>query len=246
MLEAAAVGPGTRLLDAGCGSGGASVLAASRGAHVNGLAAAAALLAIARERVADGDFRCGDVAALPYADETFDAIIAADVLPYVADPLAGLQELRRVCAPHGRVVLSVLSAPEDCTQYSVVTAVQQLLPGPQDGDAFALSAPGVLDALLVPAGLHVRGEGRVVCSSEYPDREIAWQALASAGPLQAAVRAVDEQRLKVAVLAALAPYRTSSGGVRIHICYRYVVAVPAEDRRAERWTQPEPQKGGRR
>src|SRR5437764_7662849 len=117
MLDAAFVGPGTRVLDAGCGAGGASVLAAGRGAHVNGLDAASALLAIARERVADGDFRCGDLAALPYEDETFDAVIAADVLPYVADSLAGLQGLRRVCAPHGRVVLAVLSPPEDCAQY---------------------------------------------------------------------------------------------------------------------------------
>src|SRR5947199_1253493 len=96
MLDAAAVGPGTRVVDAGCGAGGASVLAAGRGAHVNGLDAAEALLAIARARVPDGDFRLGDVEALPYADGMFDAVIAADVLPYVADPLAALRELRGV------------------------------------------------------------------------------------------------------------------------------------------------------
>src|SRR5438874_3048660 len=67
MLDAAAVGPGTRLLDAGCGAGGASVLAAGRGAQVNGLDAAQGLLAIARERVPDGDFQLGDLEALPYA-----------------------------------------------------------------------------------------------------------------------------------------------------------------------------------
>src|SRR5205085_684328 len=85
MLDAAAVGPGTRVLDAGCGAGGASVLAASRGAHVNGLDAAEALLAIARRRLPDGDFRTGDLEALPYPDGTFDAILVADVLPYLAD-----------------------------------------------------------------------------------------------------------------------------------------------------------------
>jgi SAM-dependent methyltransferase len=46
MLDAAAVGPGTRVLDAGCGAGGASVRAAPRGAHVNGLDATEALRAI--------------------------------------------------------------------------------------------------------------------------------------------------------------------------------------------------------
>ncbi len=80
MLDAAA-GPGTRFLDAGCGAGGACVLAARRVAQVNGLDASAALLAIARQRVPDGDFRTGDLEALPFASGVFDAVIAAAPLP---------------------------------------------------------------------------------------------------------------------------------------------------------------------
>src|SRR5207244_3020076 len=125
MLDAAAVGPGTRVLDAGCGAGGASVLAAGRGAHVNGLDAAEALLAIARARVPDADFRAGDLDALPYADGTFDAVIAADVLQYVADPVAALRELRRVCTPEGRMVIAIWGMPEECEQRAIVAAVRQ-------------------------------------------------------------------------------------------------------------------------
>jgi len=106
MLDAGAVGPGIRVLDAGCGAGGASVLAASRGARVNGLDAAEALLAIARARVPDGDFRRGDLATLPYAAGVFDAVIAANVLPYVTDQRRVLAELRRVCASGGYVVVA--------------------------------------------------------------------------------------------------------------------------------------------
>ncbi len=51
MLGAAKVGQGTRFFDAGCGGGGTSVLAAQRGAHVSGLDASEALIAIARKRV---------------------------------------------------------------------------------------------------------------------------------------------------------------------------------------------------
>ena len=61
MLDAAKVGQGTFLLDAGCGGGGASVLAAQLGANVSGLDASEALIAIAGERVPQGDFRVGDV-----------------------------------------------------------------------------------------------------------------------------------------------------------------------------------------
>src|ERR1700691_5042446 len=51
VLERLSVGPGTVLLDAGCGAGLASQMAASRGARVTGLDASEALLAIAQQRV---------------------------------------------------------------------------------------------------------------------------------------------------------------------------------------------------
>jgi SAM-dependent methyltransferase len=231
MLDAAVVGRGTRLLDAGCGAGGASVLAAGRGAQVNGLDAAEALLAIARARVPDGDFRQGDLEAQPYGDATFDTVIAADVLAYVADPLTALRELRRVCVRQGRVVPAIWGAPEACEQRAIIQAVRALLPRPLDADPFALSAPGVLDALVAQAGLTVLSCGTVACTSEYPDAELFWQAQASAGPLQAAIRVVGMQLLKAAVLRAAAPYRTATGGMRLQNHYRYVTATPVMERR---------------
>jgi SAM-dependent methyltransferase len=229
MLDAAAVGPGTRVLDAGCGAGGASVLAAGRGAHVNGLDAAEALLAIARERVPDADFRVGDLETLPYADGTFDASIAADVLPYVADPAAALRELRRVCTPVGRIVLAIWGAPDECEQRTIVAAVREVLPRPLDAELFALSAPGVLEALVALAGLTMLGRGTVACPCTYPDRETAWLAQVSAGPLQAALRVVGAPQLKAAVLRALAPHTTSTGGVHLENHFRYVTAMPADE-----------------
>ena len=224
MLDAAAVGPGTRLLDAGCGAGGASVLAAGRGALVNGLDAGEALLAIARTRVPDGDFRVGDLEDLPYGDGTFDAVIAADVLPYVANPLAALRELHRVCAWQGRVVLAIWGPPEACNQRAIATAVRTLLPQPLDAEPFALSAPGALDALVAQAGLSMLGNSSVACPSEYPDEELFWQAQASAGPLQATMRVVGAQPLKAAVLRAVTPYQT--GSMRLQNHFHYLAATP--------------------
>jgi SAM-dependent methyltransferase len=119
MLDAAAVGPNTHLLDAGCGAGGASALAARRGARVNGLDPAEALLAIARLRVPDGDFLLGDLEALPYADSTFNTIIAVDVLAYVIRPEAALRELRRVCRPEGQVLIAIWGRQEECEQHAM-------------------------------------------------------------------------------------------------------------------------------
>jgi SAM-dependent methyltransferase len=188
------------------------------------------LLAIARERVPDADFFCGDLEAVPYADETFDVIVAAEVLPYVADPLAALRELRRVCMPGGCVIVAVWGAPEDCAQHALVGAVRSLLARPLDGEPFALSAPGVLDELLAQAAFAVREEATVDCPQVYADLQMAWQAQVSTGPFQAARRVVGEHALKTTLLAALSPYGSRTGGLRLLNQFRYVTAVPAGDR----------------
>lgn len=246
MLDVAAVGPGTRVLDAGCGAGGASVLAAGRGAQVNGLDAAPTLLAIARARVPDGDFRRGDLTALPYADETFDAIIAANVLAYVEDTGAAVRELCRVCLGRGCVVLATWGGPEECAQHTIIQTLRALLPPASDdrlpllGDA--LSAPGDLEALSTRASLRVRGTGSVSCPYEYPDREMLWQAQVAAGPLQAAARLVGAEALKTAVLRVVAPYQSETGAVRLPNRFRYVVATPHASNGAtarRRWEEKE-------
>ena len=48
-----------------------------------------------------GAFHVGDLEAVPYPTGRFDTILVADVLPYVADPLAALRELRRICSGKG-------------------------------------------------------------------------------------------------------------------------------------------------
>ena len=103
MLNAAEVGQGTRFLDAGCGGGGASVLAAERGAQISGLDAAEGLLTFARERVPDGDFRAGDIESLPFDNDVFDVVFAANSVQYTEDRIAALRELGRVCEPEGRI-----------------------------------------------------------------------------------------------------------------------------------------------
>jgi cyclopropane fatty-acyl-phospholipid synthase-like methyltransferase len=59
VLDAARVGPGTSVLDVGCGAGLTLVLAAERGALVSGLDVSPGLLGVARERLPGADLRCG-------------------------------------------------------------------------------------------------------------------------------------------------------------------------------------------
>src|SRR5205085_5728486 len=176
-----------------------------------------------------GAFRSGDLEALPYPTGTFDAILVADVLPYVADPVAALRELRRVCDWQGRVVVATWGLPQECAQWAIEAAVRTLVPVPRDGERFALSGPGALEGLLAQAGLAVIGGGTVACLSEYPDGETLWLAQAAAGPLQAALRGAGAEARKAAVLRAVAPYHSSTGGVRWQHYFRYVVATPHDE-----------------
>ena len=68
IFDRLGVGEGTRLLDIACGSGLAAQTAARRGAAVTGIDASDALVTIARARTAGGDFRVGDMFALPFPD----------------------------------------------------------------------------------------------------------------------------------------------------------------------------------
>lgn len=226
MLNAAAVGEGTHFLDAGCGGGGACLLAAKRGAHVFGLDAAEALIGVAAERLPDADFRIGEMEDLPFGDQAFDAVIAANSLQYTEDRVAALRELRRVCEADGRVAVGLWSSPDKVEFRVFFKAIRDTLPEPPHGKGpFELSEPGVLEELMEQADLKVVESGEEDCPFEYPSFEAFWRANASAGPLQATLRSVNEQELIGAVHRAVEPFQASGGSIRLENRFRYVVGV---------------------
>jgi SAM-dependent methyltransferase len=227
MLNAAGVGDGVRFLDAGCGGGGASVLAGSRGAVVSGLDASASLIDIARGRMPDGDFRVGDLEVLPFADESFDAVIAANSIQYAEDRVAALRELARVSAPEARIAVGLFGRSDRVDFRVVFDAFRESLPEPPPGDGpFGLSGEGVLEGLVEQAGLKVLESGEVDLPFVYEDTEVFWRAVISGGPPQAAKDKVGEGVLKVAALKAVAPYMTDTGGVRFNNnAFQYITAT---------------------
>lgn len=228
MLDAVGVGDQTRVLDAGCGGGSASVLAGGRGAIVSGLDASAPLIDLARRRAPDGDFRVGDLETLPFAEDSFDAVVAANSIQYAEDRVAALRELGRVAAPGARIAISLFADPNRVDFRVVFAAFRDSLPEPPSGDGpFGLSAPGVLEALIEQAGLNVVGRGEVEHSFNYPDTETFWRGVISGGPPQAAKDIVGENTLKEAVLDAVKPYMTETGGIQLANVFQYVTATPA-------------------
>src|SRR6202035_2848301 len=169
VLDAAGAGPGTRLLDVGCGSGLTLVLAAERGATPTGLDISPGLLDVARDRLPDADLRAGDMEFLPFGDAAFDAVTGVNAFQFAGDPRRALHEAARVTRPGGRVVASLFAAPERSQGTVVHEAMSALIPPEQAADhaPYALSAPGNLEAALTDAGLHGTGHGEVVCHWRY-------------------------------------------------------------------------------
>ncbi len=176
----------------------------------------------------DGDFRVGDLQELPFADGSFDAVVAANSIQYAEDRIAALKELKRVSAPGARIAVGLFGAAERVDFRVVFDAFRDSLPVPPSGDGpFGLSGEGVLEGLVEQAGLRVVDRGEVDVPFVYDDIETFWRGVVSGGPPQAAKELVGEEALKRAVLAAVSDFTTDLGGVRLeHNAFQYVVATP--------------------
>lgn len=53
------------------------------------------------------EFRVGDMAQLPYADETLDLVISSEVIEHAPDPERVMKEITRVLRPHGKLILTI-------------------------------------------------------------------------------------------------------------------------------------------
>jgi SAM-dependent methyltransferase len=225
--ERLGIGQGTRLLDEGCGPGGAALLAAQRGAQVAGLDAAPGMIEVARERVPEGDFRVGDMESLPWPDGSFDAVTGFNSFQFARNPVATLAEARRVLAASGKLGL-VIWAPRDQSQQPRIMAVVSALAPPQPPDApgpFALSAPGRVEAVLEAAGLRPMERGEVPIVVDYADAEAACRVMLAGSAGVRAVQHSGEDRVRQAILEALEQFRVETGGYRLENRFRFVIAA---------------------
>ncbi len=111
--------PGDRVLDLGCGFGRHAYQAARLGARVVALDAGADEVANVRATLGvmveagelDGGLGAGvvqgDALRLPFPDDTFDRVIASEVLEHIPDDQAAMAELSRVLRPGGTMAVTV-------------------------------------------------------------------------------------------------------------------------------------------
>jgi SAM-dependent methyltransferase len=96
---------GSWALDAGCGTGRNLVELAAGGGRAVGVDVSLRALRFARTR-SSASLVCGSVEALPFRHRVFEGVLSRDVLYMVPDEKIAVEEIARVLAPGGTIVLS--------------------------------------------------------------------------------------------------------------------------------------------
>jgi ubiquinone/menaquinone biosynthesis C-methylase UbiE len=101
--------PGDRLLDVGCGTGAAVRSAAATAESAVGVDLSPEMIKRGRELAAElpnVELLEADAEALPFADQTFTAVLCTTSLHHYPHPDRALGEMSRVLAPDGRIVIA--------------------------------------------------------------------------------------------------------------------------------------------
>lgn len=119
LLERAAIAPGERVLDVGCGPGRltlAAAQAAGPAGETVGIDASSEMIALAAQKAAraasSARFQVSGIEALPAPDNHFDVVLASLMLHHLPPELQrrGFAEVLRVLQPNGRFVALDFSA----------------------------------------------------------------------------------------------------------------------------------------
>jgi demethylmenaquinone methyltransferase/2-methoxy-6-polyprenyl-1,4-benzoquinol methylase len=99
------------VLDVCCGTGDLALAAVEAGGEVTGLDFSDPMLERARAKEPAIEWVSGDALALPFADGSFDAVTTGFGLRNLANAERGLEEMRRVLGPGGRVAILEITRP---------------------------------------------------------------------------------------------------------------------------------------
>jgi len=160
MVDAAGLRAGERVLDVACGTGALARAVAARvgaGGTAIGLDVNDGMLAVARRKAPQLEWRPGRAEALPFERESFDAVVSQFGLMFFEDRCAALAEMIRVLRRGGRLAVAVWDSLERAPGYAEMTRLLQRLFGDKVADAlrapFALGDPSALRTLFERAGI---------------------------------------------------------------------------------------------
>jgi SAM-dependent methyltransferase len=220
LVDAAGISRGRRVLDVACGTGVAARAAADAGAIVIGLDLNEAMLAVARRLRPDIEWRQGDVAALPFEDDSFDAVLCQSALMFFPDPARALREMARVSTRDGTVAVQVYSSLSAQPGYGPFVEVAARHAGPEavsllntywiHGDVDELAR------LFDSAGLAVTAIRTRLGTARFGSIEEMVRIEVESTPLVNRISDDTYRRIRADAEEALAQFRTD-GGVEVPI-----------------------------
>ena len=217
VIEATGIGPGSRVLDVGCGSGEFLAMLGTLGAEAAGIDPARRMVEIARAAAPAADVRVGAAEELPWPDASFDVVTAFNALQFAEDTLDALAEMHRVTAPGGLVAI-VNWAERDRNDLDAVDTAVAAAEGDEPAPDGELRRERGIERVLADGGLELVSAGLVEVPWDVPDAETLLQ-----GVLMGEDAAVAAEIAPI-VLAAAEPFRMETGAYRLVNAFRYAVA----------------------
>ena len=189
---------GMCVLDLGSGTGYPALLGAQTvgpNGSVTGLDLAEQMLAAARRKattlgLSNVTFRTGDVTALPFEANSFDAVTSRFCLMFLPEIPKAAAEILRVLRPGAWLAAAVWSAPDKNPYLMIpITVIKQFLdlpqPDPTAPGIFRLAKPDDLAGMLQQAGLTNLSEEEFVADVQFPSGEEYYASLMDiAAPIQ--------------------------------------------------------------
>jgi ubiquinone/menaquinone biosynthesis C-methylase UbiE len=216
LIAFAAVEPGMRALDVGCGPGAlAAALAGRLGAdHVAAADPSEALLAACAERVPGADVKLAPAERLPWPDASFDVALSQLVLNFVGDAETAVGEMRRVVRPNGLVASCTWDYAGGMVMLRTFwDAALELDPAaPDEGPTMRYCTEPELVALWQQAGLADVETGSLQVEVTYEDFDDYWEPFTlGIGPGGAYCTSLDDDR-RLALRNACFKLLSSPGG----------------------------------
>jgi SAM-dependent methyltransferase len=217
VLDAAGVGPGTRLLDVAAGAGYLAGAAVQRGADAVGIDFSIAQVRLARRRYPRIRFEQADAQALGFPEDTFDAVVCGFGICHLPDPDRALREAFRVLKRGGRVAFTVWDVPERAVGFGAVYGAIRdhgsVDVGLPDGPSlFLFSDPVQSSRALLAAGFVTPSCRPVPQTWRMTDPDELFATLAEgtvrAGAILRAQEAAALGRIRASVREAVARYRS--------------------------------------
>lgn len=161
LIDVTGAGPDDTVLDVACGGGNVICAFARVVRHATGIDMTPAMLEraarmAAEKHLSNVNWDQGDVSALPYPDGAFSIVVTRFSFHHFPDPLAVLKEMKRVCAPGGKILVADMHTSTKQSQADEFNRLE-LLRDPSHVRALHLAE---LKALFPAAGLPAAQEAR--------------------------------------------------------------------------------------